>query len=449
MPTYGLTPTGFVPKTQTEIRAELEAAVRAEFGTTVSVDPEESFLGQLIGILAEREALVWDLVQEVDAAFDPDEAEGVALDEVAAITGTTRQASKKSTVRIVALGTAGTVLEAGRVASVAGAGHRFATTAAATLAAPGAWTASTAYAVGDYRTNGGNVYRAIIAGVSAAAGGPTGNGTEIVDGTVTWRYIGTAAAMAEIAAESEEYGAIAAPAGTLNVIETPQSGWDAVTNPLDATMGRAEESDTELRIRREDDLHSAGYAVIDAIRSEVLDVDGVSAVRVFENTTLLINADGMPPKSIEALVSGGLDADVRAAVFRSKPGGIESHGTNSGAVTDSDGITHTIKFSRPTEIAVWLELDLTVDAAEFPSDGATRVRDALIAYGQTRLVVGKDVVASALIAQAHSVPGVLDAEVRQGTAVGPTTAATIPVGSREIGKLDTARITITTTAGTP
>jgi hypothetical protein len=55
---------------------------------------------------------------------------------------------------------------------------------------PSAWAALTSYAVGDRRKNGGNIYRAIVAGTSAASGGPSGTRNDIVDGTVTWEYIG-------------------------------------------------------------------------------------------------------------------------------------------------------------------------------------------------------------------------------------------------------------------
>lgn len=52
-----------------------------------------------------------------------------------------------------------------------------------------AWAATTAYTVGLLRSNGGRVYTVTVAGTSAGAGGPTGTGTGIVDGTVTWDYV--------------------------------------------------------------------------------------------------------------------------------------------------------------------------------------------------------------------------------------------------------------------
>ena len=52
-----------------------------------------------------------------------------------------------------------------------------------------AWQASRAYAVGDQVTNGGNLYRATVAGTSAGSGGPTGTGASITDGGVTWTFV--------------------------------------------------------------------------------------------------------------------------------------------------------------------------------------------------------------------------------------------------------------------
>ena len=50
------------------------------------------------------------------------------------------------------------------------------------------WQASSAVVVGEYVSNGGNVYRCTTAGTTAASGGPTGTGPTISDGTAVWAY---------------------------------------------------------------------------------------------------------------------------------------------------------------------------------------------------------------------------------------------------------------------
>lgn len=49
-----------------------------------------------------------------------------------------------------------------------------------------AWRANTVYDARTTAVNGFNLYEVVTGGTSAASGGPTGNGTAIIDGTVTW-----------------------------------------------------------------------------------------------------------------------------------------------------------------------------------------------------------------------------------------------------------------------
>lgn len=60
------------------------------------------------------------------------------------------------------------------------------------IATAPAWAGSTSYAVGNYRMNdSGKIYQvaSITTGISAASGGPTGTGSGIVDGGVTWNFV--------------------------------------------------------------------------------------------------------------------------------------------------------------------------------------------------------------------------------------------------------------------
>jgi predicted secreted protein len=58
-----------------------------------------------------------------------------------------------------------------------------------------AWITLTPYAVGAYVTSGTNTYRCMVAGTSGATT-PSGTGTSITDGTVTWSYVGVTATLA-------------------------------------------------------------------------------------------------------------------------------------------------------------------------------------------------------------------------------------------------------------
>jgi hypothetical protein len=59
------------------------------------------------------------------------------------------------------------------------------------------WVASTVYVAGDLVKNDTTrIYECVTGGTSAGSGGPTGTGSSISDGTVTWRYLSPAAVFA-------------------------------------------------------------------------------------------------------------------------------------------------------------------------------------------------------------------------------------------------------------
>jgi uncharacterized phage protein gp47/JayE len=439
----GVTTEGFEQKTLEDLKAEIEDAERAAFGPGINTLATSVF-GQLNGVFAGKLAELWEVAAAIYRSLYPDSASGEALDNVASITGALRLAARKSSAEdVICTGTAGTVLAVGRVLSVSGAGDRFASTAAATLAAATAWAPTTAYAVGNVRSNSGNIYVVTVAGTSAASGGPSGTGAAIVDGTVTWRFVGTGLAFALVDFESEEFGPINAPAFTLSVIETPVSGWSGAANRLDAELGRDVESDADFRVRREQLLGTGGDATIEAIRAAVLGVEGVTEAFVFDNPTDVTDVDGLPPHSVEVVVLGGTDEDLAEAIFGSVAAGIATHGSTTEIVTDSQGFSHTIKFSRPTELLMYVDVTVVVDAGLFPLDGVDQVKAAIVAEGD-RLGIGDDVITVRLKCASLEVSGVTDVTVLEVDDVAfPSSTSNHPVAVREVARFDTSRVVVT------
>lgn len=446
----GLDFTGFTPKTLTEIVADLEAAVRSEYGDNTPLGPKTVW-GWLIGVVAERYAELWEVSQGVNAATDPDNATGASLDAVCAITGTLRRSATKSVAVETFTGVPATVLATGRVVSVAGVGTRFATVAPVTLVAVGAWAPTTAYVVGDRRSNVGRVYHVTVAGTSAGAGGPTGTGTAIADGSVTWRHLGLGTAAADGGVEAEQTGPKVAASGTLTVIETPVGGWQGAVNLLDALVGSDVEQDPELRIRRSNELAGSGSGSVDAIRASVLKVDGVEACFVFENTTMVTDPDGVPAKSVEVLVKGGDDQEIREAIYG--PGGVSAgiatHGSVSGTVVDSQGFTHTVKFSRPTGVNLWIDVTLDVDAAKYPPDGDDQVQAALVAHAVAIHTIGHDAWITAIQVAAFSVVGVMNVFASGLGTSGLGALQHVAITSRQIAQFDSSRTNVASTPGSP
>jgi uncharacterized phage protein gp47/JayE len=457
MMAYGLDGTGFTPKTLPVVRADLQAAVQLAFGASMDVGDQSAF-GQVIGIIAAEIATLWEGLEAVNSSQDPGKATGAGLDALSALTGTFRPPASYSTVVLTLFGTPTTVVPTGSQAS-ASTDAVFQTTASATIVAAPNWAASTGYIIGNrvfHDTD--KIYECIVAGTSASSGGPTGTGSDITDGSVHWKNIGASLlsnGVVDVDSRATVTGAVVAAAGDITTIITSVSGWDSVVNLADATPGRDLAQDAELRNLRELELAGAGVSPLDAILAELLTISGIESCTVFQNNTDTTNSDGMPPHSVEALVrttwSPGADEDqqIYDALLANVAAGIVTTGTTSGTATDSQGTSYTIKFSRPTEIAIYIIINVTVDASAFPVDGADEIKTAIVEWGDAQST-GKNAVASGISAQAFQVDGVLDVTACYiGTAPSPGTSTTIAISTRQLATYDTSRITVNVTNGTP
>jgi uncharacterized phage protein gp47/JayE len=486
--TYGVTSVGFVAKPLSIIEAEVDADLRAILGDSAGTEsdgtiPADSYAGQLKALIVDAVAAQWDLQQEVYASRDPAGATGQSLDVVSSITGILRDAARYSTVTAACVGDPLTILPAARVASVTGTGARFDTTAQFTIAAATAWTALTAYAAGDIRTNNNNIYRCITAGTSAGAGGPTTTAVDITDGTAHWKYLGAGTGYVNATFQAEEVGAIGALSGTLATIESPVSGWNAVDNYLDASVGATEEGDAALRVRREQALAAAGNTTVDAIRANILAVNDGSTdpnheppteVTVFFNDTDFTNSDGLPPHSVEVLVRNGTDADIAQAIWDSVGAGTATYGTTTSTVTDSEGNAQTVNWTRPTAVLVYVTATAYYDAGAWPTGSDTAVAEAVLSALLTYTEdypTGRDVRTSPLNAAmmrgpsetdgdgfavvpasdgAAAVTGLLEiTPIYIGTTITPVNSTPITISRREYALFDSTRCVITATTETP
>lgn len=239
---------------------------------------------------------------------------------------------------------------------------------------------------------------------------------------------------------------MAAPAGTLSVIVAPVAGWISIINALDAVLGAEVEDDAAYRRRQQDELTASGGGTVDAIRADLLRVPDVRAVRVFENVLDVVSPEGLPPHSVEAIVLDGLDQDIADQLWRSKPAGIETHGTVVLAVEDSAGDPHTIRFSRPVERPVRVWLNVHVDTESFPVDGVAQIQTRVAELGDREFGVGDDVIRSRYFCTVLEVDGVRDVSpLLHAFVPGGFTTANLPIGRRELATFDSSRVTVIVT----
>ena len=118
-------------------------------------------------------------------------------------------------------------------------------------------------------------------------------------------------------------------------------------------------------------------------------------------------------------------------------------------MADSEGVSHTILFSRPTEVPIYVGVTLVKDPSTYPADGDDQVKAAIADYGNS-LAVGRDAVSSSLAARVFGVAGVLDVTALNiSTAPAPTLPTTITITSRQLATYDVANISLSTSNGTP
>lgn len=387
----GLTSTGFTVQTIDEIRLEIEADAKGLLGDNLDVSAT-SVVGQLIGLFAEREHELQEMARDVWSAFTPGGSTGASLTELSLITGTIREDATFSRVTATVNLNAGVTLPAGSQASVDGDPEAIFET---------------------------------VADATNSGGSPDD---------------------VEVVMQATEPGEVRANAGTLTEIVTPFSGWNSVTNVLDATVGEEDEEDEDLRLRRETELRVQGSSNIDAIEADVSTVDGVVDTASFENDTDA-TVDGLPPHSFEIVVWSGDPAaadedEIAQAIWDSKPVGIPAIGNTTGTAVDAAGNERTIAFSYADNAEVYLEFDLTTND-EFPVDGEDQVKDAVVAFADDNWRIGSDVILSALYASVFSVSGVVSIDaVRAGFSASPVGTSNLTIEDREIALADSSRIEV-------
>ena len=484
---YGLTAEGWVSKPLSVIVDELQTDYLNILGNSAGTEtdgtiPLDSLAGQEITVLSDGFAAMWDLGAAIYSSFDPNAASDAALDQICALTGTTRDQESFSEVTVTCTGAPGTSLIVGRQVKTNDATNSvFASTAAGTIAALTSWASGTTYSVGDRRTNASRTYVCITAGTSAGSGGPTTTASDITDNTAHWQYMGDGTGAVDVAFEAAVAGPVGALAGVLTSIVTPVSGWSGAINLLDAVAGALAETNPALRARREAELAGQGGSTADAIRAAILKVNEGStdpnhepptSCTVFVNDNDLTDANGVPPHAVEILVQGGTDQDITQAVWDSVGAGTATYGNQSGTAIDSQGNFQIVSWSRPVAVPIYVTATVNYDATQWTSStlAAQAALSALLTYGDA-IGIGVDVRSSVLSGAILFQPSALDSDGNAvvpapsgsvaapgmlevstmliGIAPSPVSSASIAISTRQLATFDSSRCVITAVAETP
>lgn len=315
--------TGLTVKTRAEIVSDLQTEFRAIYGTDINID-QNSPDGQLIGILAQQGVDIRELLVTVYNSFNPDRAVGTQLDERVTINNISRRGGT-FTVQPIDITTTTTVTLQGLDANYNDVN-------------------ATGYTVQD---SAGNQFILV-------------DTTVLTAGTATLNF------------RARQLGLVETTVDTITIPVTVVLGVTAINNSSGALeIGQNEETDAELRLRRQYSPAIKSKAVLDALRAAILDLAGVSDAKAYQNTSNIVDSDGILAHGIWAIVEGGANSDIADVIYRKKNPGTPMKGGVEVDVPTENGNLQPIFFDRPTAENLYIRFDIqtTVSGTVFDTAG--------------------------------------------------------------------------------
>lgn len=379
-----LTATGFDRSRLDERLATLQAAMRGIFGDEIDLDPD-TIDGQTLGIYAESISNLDQLAEDVYHSFNPNSATGAALSRLVQLNGVRRIGGTYSTVDVLCVGQQGTVIPAGSAISSTATKAQFKTVATATI---------------------------------------DGTGQVIVS------------------CKAVDMGAKIGPVNTVTKINTPIYGWQTANNTAAAVVGRDEETDEQLRLRRAQSTSTPAQSIIDGLYGAVANIPEVLQCAVYENPTGAVQpVTGLPPHSVNVIAEGGAIQDIANQIFSRITIGVVQVGAVVTSALNIQGYPHPIKFDRPVSVPIKVVLNV-VKLAGWPTDGVDRLKAALVAWTVANQRIGKNVVHSRLYDCLNAIPGHSITTMFIGAVAIPTLEDDVTIAFNALARFTTANITV-------
>ena len=381
---------GLTTQTYDELLAFYTAAFQACYGADVNLASDTPD-GQLIGILIQANLDLLDWVSKVNANFDPDQALGVILDQRVALNAIQRQAGTYSVTPITVV-----------------------TDRALPLTGLDALVIDPNAKVYTVQDEAGNQWQLQTTQSPAAAGSYVYNFQASVPGKVLT---------------------------TLNTITSPVSivlGVVSVNNPsAQTTMGQDEETDAELKIRRQKATAIAAQGVHDALVAMLENIPGVTFAKVWENDTGQTSDGtnppgvpaGIPRNQIWTIVAGtGSAAAIANALYVKRNIGCGMKGAQSQTITQKDGTNFVVKWDNVVPQSLYIQFDASSKDGITPVD-PTFIKNQLATLFKPGVYETVDVTSLGTIVQDIDPNCVVTGAGFAATGVGPFTPTLTPTAA--------------------
>jgi len=320
---------GLTVSTLPEITTALNTGLQQIYGNDINLD-SNSPDGQLVGIFAQASEDIRELIVEVNNGFDPDLAIGRILDERCAINNIAR-AGGTFTIQPITLVIDRTITLQGLDAefnSINGVG----------------------YTVQD---NAGNRFILVDSETFTA-------------GTYSRNF------------RAQQIGKVET---TVNTITTPVTivlGVVSVNNPsAPLEVGQNEETDAQLRVRRQQSVALASNGYLNGLLGTVLNLAGVSEAVIYENVTNSVDIYGIPAHGIWLVVEGGANTDIGNAIYEKKSYGANMKGTVEVDIITPSNFNFIAKFDRPTAVDLYIRFDIQ-PVMSLPDFDLTSIKEYIV-----------------------------------------------------------------------
>lgn len=318
-----ITVTGLTTATRDELVAQYTAAFQAIYGNDINLD-QDSPDGQMMNIFIQSVLDLEDLLTQIYNQFDPDNAIGAVLDQRVAINGIQRQAGTFTVTNVT--------IVTSQSLNLYGLDQ----------------IGQEVYTVAD---NAGNQWQLEV--------------TQNIAGPGT--YV--------MAFRAANPGAVLTVPNTITVPVSVVLGVVSINNPTTyTTLGLNEESDAQLKIRRQKSVSLASQGYLKGLLAALENINGVTSAFVYENNTDSTNADSVPSHSIWVIVAGtGSDDEIAEAIYTKRNAGCGMFGSTSFVITQVDGSSFIVYWDVVSPEDLFIKFTATsLDGINAPNIAAIR-----------------------------------------------------------------------------
>lgn len=400
MAQFGMTDTGFKPKRIADVYDSIKARITEitddKTGEKVfQNESDDSLFMQVSFIVAEAIAECWEHAYQASTVRDPNKASGAILKGLIQLNGLVAKFGSQTQINVKFTGLKDATIPQGSLISDVENSVNYSVDKSVTIGA---------------------------------------------DGTAT----GTATALTK--------GPINPQNNTVIVIKTPTYGWTNVTNTGVVVVGAEPQTDEELHLEQQRATSNTEYRQIDAIYAGLLNVSGVEFARVYQNTGLTTDSRGIDAKSVAAVVVGGTNEDIANSIAKKSANINSFFGSTEVDITDNQGQVNKIKFSRPEEVEIDVEVNITItDSSQFPAsteDAKKQIKQNIVSYAQYNLQAtegfapGVDVIRTRLYTPVNEVPGFKINSLKIGKHSQGLSEADIDIAWNEVAIFKESNITV-------